>query len=433
MSSNGGADGPGVLPQTRRKGPRDCEMISLEDRLRPRGDTPSGRLRDGLVWMMLAALFLALLPVWWIDASLVASLRGGDFSDFGDVIEHFSRLLLSFWLLPAMGFMLALRCGAVDLSVWAIAGLGGVVSAVLLGEGLPPVAAIPAGIAAGAVCGLINGALVAGLRLPCPLVSVLMAFGLIRWLGTIFPSGEVSLDEGALDGLLGGFQSVADWLGLPEVTLQAAAIMAVFIFYAVTMLVILNGEMVERHRERSFSERWRLFASLTGSGALSAAGGVAWLIEHETAPVPGRPMDDLVIPAAALLAGGLYLAGPGRTLLAGVLLAAALAVATGWRQEVLNLRSDFLVGYPLQLAGLVVMVAIARYAMTCAAVAGRRHGLALAMAWSSSVGIAVFAASVWAETPAVRGIVHAAGGGLWLAGAAGAIALKLVSPRCAVE
>ena len=408
-------------------------MISLEDKLRPSGETPSAHLRDGLVWMMLVALFVAMLPAWWIDASLVSSLRGGDFTDFGDVIEHFSRLLLSFWLLPAMGFMLALRCGAVDLSVWATAGLGGVVSAVMIGKGLPPAAAMFAGISVGAICGLINGAFVAGLRLPCPIISGLMAFGLIGWLGGAFPDGQIVLGEGSLGGLLGGFQLVSDWVGLPEVTLQAAAALVVFIFYAVTMMVILNGEMVERRRGRSFSERWRLFAALTASGALSAAGGVSWLIEHEAAPIPGRPMDDLVIPAAALLAGGLYLAGPGRTLLAGVLLPMALAVATGWRQEVLNLRCDFLVGYPLQVAVLVVMVAIARYAMTCAAVVGRRHVGALMLACSSSVGIAIFAASVWAETPALRTIVHAAGGGLWLVGAIGAIALKLASPRCVTE
>ena len=408
-------------------------MISLEDKLRPRADTPSAHLRDGLVWMMLVALFLALLPVWWVDGALVSSLGNGDFTDFGDVIERFSRFMLSFWLLPAMGFMLALRCGAVDLSVWATAGLGGVVSAVLIGEGQPPAMAMLAGISAGAICGLINGVLVVTLRVPCPIISMGMAVGLIRLLGGLFPSGEIAMGDGSLTGLLGGFQSVFDWMGLPEVTLQAAAALTVFILYAVTMLVILNGEIVERHSQRGFSERWRLLVALTASGALSAAGGVAWLIEHEVAPVPARPLDDLVIPAAALLAGGLYLAGRGRTLLAGVLLPMALAVAIGWRQEVLNLRFDFLLGYPLQLAGLVVMVAIARYAMTCASVVSRWHAGALMLAWSSSVGIAIFAASVRAETAAVRGIWHAVGGGLWLAGAIGAILLKLASPRCAEE
>jgi hypothetical protein len=87
----------------------------------------------------------------------------------------------------------------------------------------------------------------------------------------------------------------------------------------------------------------------------------------------------------------------------------------------------------MQVAGLVVMVAIARYAMTCAAVVSRWHAGALMLAWSSSVGIALFAASVWAETAEVRGIWHTVGGGLWLVGAIGAILLKLASPRCEAE
>jgi hypothetical protein len=198
------------------------------------------------------------------------------------------------------------------------------------------------------------------------------------------------------------------------------------------MAVILNGEMIERNRERKFPERWRLLAALTASGALSAAGGVLWMVEHQAAPVPGRPVGDLVIPAAAFLAGGLYLAGPGRTLLAGVLLPGYVAMVIGWRQEVLYLRSDFLPGYPLQLAVLLVMVGVARYAMTCAATVVRCRGGALALAWISSIGIAVFAASVWFEAPQARMIPHAVGAVLWLGGAVGAIALKLTSPRCPV-
>jgi ribose/xylose/arabinose/galactoside ABC-type transport system permease subunit len=404
-------------------------MISLEDKLRPRDDAPSKHLREVLVWTMLMMLGVALLPVWWVDASVVSRLAGGELSDTVGIIEHFSRLLLSFCLLPAMGFMLALRCGAVDLSVWVTASLGGAVTAVMLGAGLNPAVAIFAGMSAGAICGLINGILVAGLRLPCPLVSAGMAFGLIGWMGTVFPSGEVALGDGVLSGMLGNFQSFVNWLGLPEVTLQSVSALGVFVVYSLTMLVILNGEMVERHRGRAGSERWRLFLALTASGVLSAAGGISWLIEHGTAPVSGRPVGDLVIPAAALLAGGFYLAGRGRTLLVGVLLPMSLAVVIGWKQEVMNLRCDFLAGYSLQVAALMVMVAASRYAMTCGAIAPRWRSEALGLALSSSAGIAIFAASVWFEIPVIRDIVRAVGGGLWLVGAAGAIALKLVSSR----
>ncbi|MDP6045906.1 MAG: hypothetical protein QGG25_09885, partial [Phycisphaerae bacterium] len=263
----------------------------------------------------------------------------------------------------------------------------------------------------------------------CPLVSVLMSFGLIHWMTGEFGAGEIVLENGAMGGLLKGFQNSSDWLGLPEVTLQSAAALLIFGLYAVTMLVVLNGEMIERRDHRGFSERWRLFAALIASGALSAAGGVLWLVEHESAPIPGRLFDDMIIPAAALLAGGLYLGGSGRTLLACVLLPGALAVVTGWRQEVLSLRSDYLVGYPLQLGVLVVMVASARYAMTCAAATTRCRAGAMALAWSSSLGIAVFAASVWGDSPIVRAIFHVAGAGIWFLGGIGALLLRLTEPR----
>ena len=265
-----------------------------------------------------------------------------------------------------------------------------------------------------------------------------MALGLIRWLpGWLirwvpgrFPSREIVLDEGALDGLLGGFQTVADWVGLPEVTLQSLAVLGVFLVYALAMLVILNGEMIGRHRREWFSERWRLFAALIASGALSAAGGALWLLEHEAAPVPTRLCDDMVIPAAALLAGGLYLAGPGRTLLACVLLPGALAVVVGWRQEALHIRSEHLAGYQLQVGVLILMVASSRYAMGRAETASRWRTVAMTLAWMSAAGIAVVAASVWVDSLFYRAIFHVAGAGLWMVGGSGAVALKMASRRC---
>ncbi len=384
---------------------------------------------------MLAALFLALLPVWWMDRTLLASLAGGDTSHLGDVIEHLSTRLLSHWLLPTLGFMLALRCGAIDLSVWAIAGLAGVVSAVMLQNGWQPSVAIVAGIAAGAACGIITGTLVAGLRIPCPIVSATVAFGLIGLLGWLVPGRGIALGDGATDGLLSGFQAVADWVGLPEFTMQSIAAFLMFMIYAATMAtaVVFNGETSEPRIEPQSFERWRLFASLTASGALSAAGGVLWLIEHGQAPVPGRPLDDLVIPAAALLAGGLYLAGPGRTLLACVLLPGSLAIVIGWRQEVLGLRSDLLLGYSLQVAVLIAMIGLSRFAMTRAAAPEKLCAMPMTLAWLSSLGIAVFAASVWCGSPQTRLILHIAGASIWLIGAVGAIVLKLGAPRRLVE
>jgi len=414
-------------------------MISLEDRLRPRDDVHSPRMRDATAWAMLLMLGVAMLPAWWVDRTFLAGLGSGNTNDVVDVVERFSGLMLSFWLLPAMGFMLALRCGAVDLSVWVVSAIGGLVAVAMLNAGYPYWSALPVGVAAGAAMGVVNGALVAGLRLPCPVVSLLAALGGVWFLAPVLAGWaawpmvalgrEVTVRPEALDGLLGGFESLALWTGLPEATLQAIAAVIIFACYATTMLVILYGEMVERHRKTRFNERWRLFAALVGSGTLSAAGGVIAVIQHQMTPIPLRPVDGLVIPAAALLAGGLYLAGPGRTLLAGVLLPVALAVATAWRQEVLNLRWDLLPGFAPQTVLLIVMVAVARYAMTCSTSAVRWRRWAVTLAWNSCAGVAVLGASVWADSPTTRSVLQATGGLFWLLAAGGAIALKLAASR----
>ena len=79
---------------------------------------------------------------------------------------------------------------------------------------------------------------------------------------------------------------------------------------------------------------WRRTLALTGAGALAAVAGACWLMDFGRAAVPDRPIGDLRIPAAALLAGGAILAGPGRTLIVGAALPVALLATTMWRQEV---------------------------------------------------------------------------------------------------
>ena len=61
----------------------------------------------------------------------------------------------------ALGMTLVIISGGIDLSVGPTAALSAVLSAALMVAGVPPAIAIVAGLALGAVCGLINGALVA--------------------------------------------------------------------------------------------------------------------------------------------------------------------------------------------------------------------------------------------------------------------------------
>jgi len=86
-------------------------------------------------------------------------------------------------------------------------------------------------------------------------------------------------------------------------------------------------------RRLAWSPRRRLAAALCASSALAACGGVVWLLATHRTPVPHRLVDDLRIPAAAILAGGMYLAGPNRSLLAVALLPMAVVVAALWTEQ----------------------------------------------------------------------------------------------------
>ena len=96
-------------------------------------------------------------------------------------------------------------------------------------------------------------------------------------------------------------------------------------------------------------------AALCASGLLSGLGGALQLIDtFRAAPAP-TIIGDLRIPAAALLAGGPFLAGPGRRLLAALLLPLGILLATVWRYRAWYVHLE---GYDLQVLFLIVALAL---------------------------------------------------------------------------
>jgi len=79
----------------------------------------------------------------------------------------------------ALGMTMVIVAGGIDLSVGSIIALSTVVAALCLRDGSWPLVAAAAAVAAGAVCGLINGVLVTGLRV-VPFIVTLGTMLLIR-------------------------------------------------------------------------------------------------------------------------------------------------------------------------------------------------------------------------------------------------------------
>jgi D-xylose transport system permease protein len=107
----------------------------------------------------------------------------------------------------SIGVVLILLLGEIDLSVGAVSGLAAAVMAVLsVKHGWGPVPAILAGLATGAVIGLINGVLITYFTIPSFVVTLA---GLLAWQGALLKvlgdTGTVNLTDPTVTGLTGTF------------------------------------------------------------------------------------------------------------------------------------------------------------------------------------------------------------------------------------
>jgi D-xylose transport system permease protein len=109
----------------------------------------------------------------------------------------------------SIGVVLILLLGEIDLSVGAVSGLAAAVTAVLnVQHGWGPVPAILAGLAAGALIGLLNGFFVTRFNIPSFVVTLA---GLLAWQGALLKvlgsTGTVNLSDPTITGLTGTFYS----------------------------------------------------------------------------------------------------------------------------------------------------------------------------------------------------------------------------------
>jgi ribose/xylose/arabinose/galactoside ABC-type transport system permease subunit len=103
----------------------------------------------------------------------------------------------------AIGMTLVIVSGGIDLSVGSVIALVTVVVASCLSQGYPPLLAAGAGVIAGALCGLVNGGLVTGIRLT-PFIVTLGTLGVFRGLAKGWADEQIVLasDIGWLEHVL---------------------------------------------------------------------------------------------------------------------------------------------------------------------------------------------------------------------------------------
>jgi ribose transport system permease protein len=103
----------------------------------------------------------------------------------------------------AMGMTVVMVSGGIDLSVGSVMALAGVAGALLMAASAPPYVGVSGALAAGAACGLANGAAVAALRIP-PFIVTLGAMGIYRGVALLATDGK------AVVGLPQGFGWLAE-------------------------------------------------------------------------------------------------------------------------------------------------------------------------------------------------------------------------------
>ena len=226
----------------------------------------------------------------------------------------------------AVGMVLLLSMGEIDLSVGAILTLVNVVTAVALREGMPMPLAVIIGLMTGATCGLANGLLGVLLRIPAIIVTLgtMSVFrGLALVLSKATPVGHFPKDNLLFD--LGG----GDALGLPTSVL-------------VMLAVGLGGHVLLNHtafgwraqaigsngQAARFSgiplDRYRV-AAMTIMGLVAGIAGVMELAFLQSgSPTTGQGYELYVIASAVI--GGTALTGGSGSVVGGILGALLIAV-----------------------------------------------------------------------------------------------------------
>jgi ribose/xylose/arabinose/galactoside ABC-type transport system permease subunit len=381
--------------------------------------------RDLLWLVLLAAMAMTLVPQLHLDwAGLLGpgrdeAARQG--KGYGEQLAEITRRMASIYLPMAMGFLLCLRCGAIDVSIWVVSSLGGIVAACCIRAGVPPWAAMSLGVLAGAAAGTISGLLTVIARVPNILAALLTAAAvagncllaqLPLWaaagLGALVGAAFVAVNRKLIAPLSIPSALVTFWMGtaillvvhwtqpareirvpeqafnnwhLPAVPVREApsngqaapeapayepesqplSVTRTLLALGAYSLVMIFLMVADWFRPRSWGpgSRKRIGAALAVSGALAAAGGVISLLDAGKAEVSTRLVDDFTIPVAALLAGAAFLGGRGRTLLSAVFLPVAILLTDIWSRNVLLYQWQ---GYSLQIVLLGFMILLVQLA-----------------------------------------------------------------------
>ncbi len=251
----------------------------------------------------------------------------------------------------ALGMTLVIISGGIDLSVGPTAALAAVLSASLMVGGVPPALAVLAGLGLGALCGVVNGALVSfgGLQ---PFIVTLGTLSTYRALALIATGGNPVL------GVPQAFRSIANgsFSGVPASVLVviAVALLAGIILRKTPFgeyLLAVGGNEEAAHIAGVPIALTKIGAYAL-SGVLAALAAIILIGRLGAAePILGNLWELDAIAAAAI--GGASLMG-GKGSIIGTLLGAIILGAMRNGLTLLNVQAF----YQLLATGLIILLAM---------------------------------------------------------------------------
>lgn len=275
---------------------------------------------------------------------IVLAIMAPRFLTVGNLFNVFQQITVLAVL--ALGGTAVIITKGIDLSVGSVLGLGAVVAGwTFASAGLPMVVAIIAGIAVGALAGLINGLLITYGRLP-PFVATLAMLSVARGLALIITDGQ------PITGYPEWFRWVATFRVLGVVPVSVLIVAAMFVVGSMYLRYRPTGRALyaiggneEVARLSGIDVRRAKLKVYTAAGALAAIGGLFLTARLNSAqPTAGTTLELDVI-AAVVIGGASLNGGSGR--LSGTLVGALiigvvrnglnlLGVSSFWQQIVIG-------------------------------------------------------------------------------------------------
>jgi rhamnose transport system permease protein len=234
--------------------------------------------------------------------------------------------------LLALGETMVVVSRNVDLSVGSVLGLSAYLSSSLFGShpGIPIPVVFLAGLGIGLGCGIVNGLMVAGGRVPS-LVVTLATLYIIRGVDILIVGGK----EVVASSLPGAFLQIPKSTvgGIPDLAIAIAVVIGIGAYYLRTFRsgrdLYAIGSNPEAAVLAGIPVGRRVFTAFAVSGAIAGIAGVLWAAQYGTIDSTAGTGYELQVVSAVVVGGVAIFGGSGSVVGAalGALLLATISTA----------------------------------------------------------------------------------------------------------